>query len=432
MSWALGQRCGRGASGLWAGGAVACLQRRRWGSRSFLQTLQDEIRVARAGKASTDYRHSRDAESSAAAIDSAGGGSASAHTAGTGAATSEAQHPQRQRGSAAAPGGGAAAVLPQATQPPRSRQAPDPDPDLLLHPSRARGDLNAYARGPNSTAAAGPPTAPAASAGARSHAALQGGTPPLPPPPPPLAWQAEDVEDLSGWQPVTYGESGIEAMVERRIRDSVARGELDNLKGRGQPLEALRPRHDAQFYTVDPLMAALSRSMGAQAVKPRSLELRDELTAARREFEQAVAAEARRRAQARPGRQGAGPPRAVAAAAPVAGGNGDSDCNVARSSGGSGSGGSVMKREQARRIGEELAAADLPGLAHRFEEVCQLRAQYNGAVLADKETYGAGWPLEQLRRLEYGRGVAAAAEAALMAPAAAAADRGANMTRGGT
>ncbi len=35
-------------------------------------------------------------------------------------------------------------------------------------------------------------------------------------------------------------------------------------QGRGQPLEALGPRHDAQFYKVDPLMAALSRSMGAQ------------------------------------------------------------------------------------------------------------------------------------------------------------------------
>ncbi|KAG2425269.1 hypothetical protein HXX76_013851 [Chlamydomonas incerta] len=422
MSWALGPRRARGWAGALGPGAPWRAFSAGGGadgnSRSFLQTLQDEIRVARAGKASTDYRRSRDAESSAAAIDSAGGGSASAHTAGVGAAASEAQHQQRQRGSAAAPGGGAAAVLPQATQPPLSRQPPDPDPDLLLHPSRARGDLNAYAHGPSF----------AASGGARSHTALQGGTPPLPPPPP-MAWQAEDVEDLSGWQPVTYGESGIEAMVERRIRDSVARGELDNLKGRGQPLEALGPRHDAQFYTVDPLMAALSRSMGAQAVKPRSLELQDELTAARREFEQAVATEARRRAQARPpGRQGAGPPRAVAAAAPVAGGNGDSDCNVARSSGGSGSGGSVMKREQARRIGEELATADLPGLAHRFEEVCQLRAQYNGAVLTDKETYGAGWPLEQLRRLEYGREVAAAAEAALMEPVAAAADRGADMS----
>lgn len=35
-------------------------------------------------------------------------------------------------------------------------------------------------------------------------------------------------------------------------------------QGRGQPLEALPAKHDAQFYRIDPLLAALSRSMGAQ------------------------------------------------------------------------------------------------------------------------------------------------------------------------
>lgn len=57
-------------------------------------------------------------------------------------------------------------------------------------------------------------------------------------------------------------------------------------------------------------------------------------------------------------------------------------------------------------------------------QVAQLRAQYNGVVLADKEVYGAGWPLEQLRRLEYGQEVAAAAEAALVEQDAHAQERG--------
>ncbi|KAG2492962.1 hypothetical protein HYH03_008869 [Edaphochlamys debaryana] len=178
----------------------------------------------------------------------------------------------------------------------------------------------------------------------------------------------EELEDLSGWEPVTYGESGMEAIVERRIRESIAQGQLDGLKGRGQPLEALGPRHDHQFYKVDPLMAALGRSMGAQAIKPRSIELRDELSSAVKAFEDALAREARKRLQAlaAASRTGAASPEAVAS-----------------------------------KLAEELASADLKGAAYAFEEASRVRSQYNGAVLVDKETYGASWPLEQVRRAEY-------------------------------
>lgn len=112
------------------------------------------------------------------------------------------------------------------------------------------------------------------------------------------------------------------------------------------------------------------QSASLQAIKPRSLELRDELAEARREFEQAVAAEARRRRQqrARLGRPAAGPSRAGpgSVAAPVAGGDGNTHGSTSSSSG---NGSGDTRREEARCIGEELAAADLPGLAYRFEQV---------------------------------------------------------------
>ncbi len=44
----------------------------------------------------------------------------------------------------------------------------------------------------------------------------------------------------------------------------------------GQPLPA--EDHSAQFGRVDPLVAAITRTMGAQGVKPLSLELRDEVS----------------------------------------------------------------------------------------------------------------------------------------------------------
>lgn len=45
----------------------------------------------------------------------------------------------------------------------------------------------------------------------------------------------------------------------------------------GKPLPA--EDHSAQFGRVDPLVAAVTRTMGAQGVKPLSLELRDEVRA---------------------------------------------------------------------------------------------------------------------------------------------------------
>ena len=43
----------------------------------------------------------------------------------------------------------------------------------------------------------------------------------------------------------------------------------------GKPLPA--EDHTAQFGRVDPLVAAVTRTMGAQGVKPLSLELREEV-----------------------------------------------------------------------------------------------------------------------------------------------------------
>lgn len=43
----------------------------------------------------------------------------------------------------------------------------------------------------------------------------------------------------------------------------------------GKPLPEMD--HTAQFGTVDPLVAAVTRTMGAQGVKPLSLELQEEV-----------------------------------------------------------------------------------------------------------------------------------------------------------
>ncbi len=159
-------------------------------------------------------------------------------------------------------------------------------------------------------------------------------------------------------------------------------------QGHGQPLDSVS-RHDAQFYRVDPLMAALTRSMGAQAVRPRSLELRDELNRAVEEFEQAVRAEVR---------------KVVAAA-----GSGSAGRLRGGGRGVAPAGGAGREAEVEGAVGE-LVERRLPGLSYKYDEVQRLREQYNGAVLADKETYGSAWPLEPLRRLEFGQEVARVAK----------------------
>lgn len=154
-------------------------------------------------------------------------------------------------------------------------------------------------------------------------------------------------------------------------------------QGHGQPLDSVS-RHDAQFYRVDPLMAALTRSMGAQAVRPRSLELRDELHRATEDFEQAVRAEVR---------------KVVAAA-------GAGSAGRLRGQGrGEGPAGGTGREAEVHGVVGELVARRLPGLSYKYEDVQRLRGQYNGAVLADKETYGSVWPLEPVRRLEFGQEV---------------------------
>ncbi|GFR49261.1 hypothetical protein Agub_g11279, partial [Astrephomene gubernaculifera] len=220
--------------------------------RSFLRGILEEVRVARAQKAAGDYRRQRgdpqqqqpaSSDPNRSSSDVGAGGQTSSSSS-SGAIARSQTSPALP---AAAAGGASADSAAQE-----------------LHPSRGRADLNAYARSP-------------LGGGVGTSLSSGLGVPVL----------DDEAGSLSNWQPVTMGESGFEAMVERRIRDSVARGELDNLKLKGKPLDSV-VRHDSQFYRVDPLMAAMGRSMGAQAVRPRSLELREELAAAQREFEEAV------------------------------------------------------------------------------------------------------------------------------------------------
>lgn len=145
--------------------------------------------MARAGKASSDYRRRRDPDSPAAGA-------------------SNTQPPTTAANEATGTDAATLSTLAVQSYP----SSPAQDPDLLMHPSRARADLNAYARGPKAAAAQRPPapSAPvagtiAADAQAASHSGAGHGHPP-----PPLTWQDAELEDLSGWQPVTYGESGIE------------------------------------------------------------------------------------------------------------------------------------------------------------------------------------------------------------------------------
>lgn len=147
--------------------------------------------MARAGKASSDYLRRRDADATTTSSSSAG--------------------------SSSGVGEPAAAV------------AAETAADSEVHVSRSYHHMNAYARGALSGPAGGPDEAraPGRSTSDGGGAAYVYGSAAAHP-----RRRLDDqdgLEDLSGWQPVTMGESGIEAIVERRIRDSVARGELDKL-----------------------------------------------------------------------------------------------------------------------------------------------------------------------------------------------------------
>ena len=52
-------------------------------------------------------------------------------------------------------------------------------------------------------------------------------------------------------------------VVERRIQEAELRGDFTRLEGAGKPLDYSQ-RHEEMHYRVDPLMAALGRTMSGQ------------------------------------------------------------------------------------------------------------------------------------------------------------------------
>lgn len=60
--------------------------------------------------------------------------------------------------------------------------------------------------------------------------------------------------------------SGLGIAAEARIQAAIAGGALEGLKGTGKPLTQEDPT--AQFARVDPLVAAVTRTMGTQNIRP--------------------------------------------------------------------------------------------------------------------------------------------------------------------
>ncbi|KAL4435429.1 hypothetical protein ABPG77_006191 [Micractinium sp. CCAP 211/92] len=196
--------------------------------------------------------------------------------------------------------------------------------------------------------------------------------------------------------------SGLGVGAEAAISRAIQEGALDDLPGKGKPLR--QEDHGAQFYRVDPLVQAVTRTMGAQNVKPLSLELREELQRELAALRARLAAEL-----------------CAAKAAEAAAAAGDAhdahDAASSSSSSSSGSstgsswfrqwfGGSASGNIAGSSGGRQLSVAAVregqhPGLAHAAEHVRQLIGQYNSAVLADKEAFGAFWPLNPAKQLDW-------------------------------
>ena len=193
--------------------------------------------------------------------------------------------------------------------------------------------------------------------------------------------------------------------------------------GAGQPLK--QEDHGAQFHSVDPLVQAALRTMGAQSVKPRSLELQQEvqreLAALRRglaaELRRAlgVAREGQREQQQEPSNSGGGGDGGSGAAA----GASSATASTGGWLGGWFGAGAGEQRQRKKEVASSssrsrppsvagIRAGHHPALRHAAEEAGRLVQQYNSAVLADKETFGGSWPLHQMRQLDWGAEVDAA------------------------
>ena len=167
-------------------------------------------------------------------------------------------------------------------------------------------------------------------------------------------------------------------------------------------------------------MQAALRTMGAQSVKPRSLELQQEVQRELAALRRGLAAELRRAlGVAREGQQereqqqqqdqepsshisggGVGGSGATAGASSAAAGSGGW---FGGWFGGAGLGQKGAATSSTSRLPSVAAirAGQHPALRHAAEEAGRLIQQYNSAVLADKETFGGSWPLHQMRQLDW-------------------------------
>ncbi|KAL4857005.1 Choline-phosphate cytidylyltransferase 2 [Chlorella vulgaris] len=219
--------------------------------------------------------------------------------------------------------------------------------------------------------------------------------------------EAQQAFMLSG--PSGLGPVGSEAAIARSIAD----GALDNLPGRGKPLQ--QADHGAQFYRVDPLVQAVTRTMGAQGLRPPSLDLRDELAAALAALRRQLGAELRAVVTAE--RREREEQRASSSSSPGSKRLGESSSSSSSSTSSSGEGWfagmlGVLAAKQPSR-GTSAVEPRIPhtvrsiregkhaGLQHLAAEVAALTQQYNAAVLADKESLGSHWPLNQVKHLDW-------------------------------
>lgn len=185
--------------------------------------------------------------------------------------------------------------------------------------------------------------------------------------------------------------------------------------------------HSAQFYATDPLIQAVTRTMGAQNVKPLSLELRDELArelaVLRAQLEAEVKLAMSAEAAAQRGTGGAadeaGPASVQRRAEAASSGNGSGSGGwFGRWFGGAQGEAAAGTTSSRRPTLAAIRAGQHPGLSHAAEAVRLLIKQYNTAVLQDKETFGAFWPLNPARQLDWAAEVEAAVAAATVAVAA--------------